>query len=65
MVIHYRHADRALSSDARGVGPLRLSVVPRSGSEAGEVIAFLPQRDPGWGARFAELLHYRRTLLSI
>ncbi len=49
----------ALSSDARGVGPLRLSVVPRSGSEAGEVIAFLPQRDPGWGARFAELLFFQ------
>lgn len=49
----------ALSTDARGVGPLRLSVVPRNGGDASEVIAFLPQRDPGWGARFAELLFFQ------
>jgi hypothetical protein len=49
----------ALATDARGVGPLRLGVVPRNGSDASEVIAFLPQRDPGWGARFAELLFFQ------
>lgn len=49
----------ALSTDARGVGPLRLGVVPRNGSDASEVIAYLPQRDPGWGARFAELLFFQ------
>lgn len=49
----------ALSTDARGVGPLRLGVVPRNGSDPSEVIAYLPQRDPGWGARFAELLFFQ------
>ncbi len=49
----------ALSADARGVGPLRLGVVPRNGSDASEVIAYLPQRDPGWGTRFAELLFFQ------
>ena len=48
-----------LSSDARGVGPLRLGVVPRNGSDGSEVIVFLPQRDIGWGARFAELLFFQ------
>ncbi len=48
-----------LHSDARFVGPVRLKVVPRAGGDADETIAYLPVREPGWAARFAELLFFQ------
>lgn len=49
----------SMHSDARFVGPLRLQVVPRTGSDSSEVIAYLPVREVGWAARFAELLFFQ------
>ncbi len=49
----------ALHTDARFVGPVRLRVVPRTGSDPDEAIVYLPVREPGWAARFAELLFFQ------
>ncbi len=49
----------AMHGDARMVGPVRLRVVPRTSNEPDEAIVYLPVRDVGWGARFAELLFFQ------
>lgn len=49
----------ALRTDARLVGPVRLTVPSRSGGESEELIVYLPVREPGWSHRFAELLFFQ------
>ncbi len=49
----------ALHADARFVGPVRLKVVARAGGDSDEAIVYLPVREPGWAARFAELLFFQ------
>lgn len=48
-----------LATDARMVGPVRLAVVPRTGNDPREVVAYLPARHPEWAARFAELMFFQ------
>ncbi len=48
-----------INTDARFVGPMRLKVVARSGGDSDEAIVYLPVREPGWAARFAELLFFQ------
>lgn len=48
-----------LRTEARLVGPVRLVVPSRNGSDAEDLIAYLPVREPGWSHRFAELLFFQ------
>lgn len=49
----------SLQGDARLVGPIRLAVVPRAGNDPEDLIVYLPLREPGWAARFGELLFFQ------
>ncbi len=48
-----------LSTDARFVGPLRVTVVAPEEDTAAAVMLYLPVRDPGAANRFAELLFFQ------
>ncbi len=52
-------ATGALATDAKLAGPVRVTVVPRAGGDAEDLVVYLPVREVGWAARFAELLFFQ------